>query len=116
MKLETKAIKKNLLVDICGDIDHHSCEKIKQRVEEDFKKLNCRNIILDLNAVNFMDSSGIGMIIGRYKLAKSYGGLLVAVRVNSACRKIFEISGLLRLVAVFDSLEEALKGVDENVV
>lgn len=59
-----------------------------------------KEVIFDFSNVSFMDSAGIGLIIGRYKLINMIGGELKIANVNTQIQKIFEMSGLLRLIPV----------------
>lgn len=103
--------KKNrtLIVKIIGDIDHHSSEEIRNKIDKEFNRNNARDIILDFGGVEFMDSSGIGMIIGRYKNTELKGGRVLAVNINRDVERIFDISGLKKIIACFDSVSDAMK-------
>ena len=91
---------KTLLVEITEEIDHHSTEKMRRLIDDDITRYMPRKVILDFNKVSFMDSAGIGLIIGRYKLINMIGGELKIANVNTQIQKIFEMSGLLRLIPV----------------
>ncbi len=97
-----------LVVKIDGDIDHHTSIEMKDKIDDAYKKMRAKNIIFDFTSVSFMDSSGIGMVIGRYKNAKQQGGQVFVINVNSHLSKIFEISGLPKLVRTCSSLDDAL--------
>ena len=58
---------RTLIVKIMGEIDHCSSKEIKTKTDKEYKRLNNKNILFDLSNVTFMDSSGIGVIMGRYK-------------------------------------------------
>jgi stage II sporulation protein AA (anti-sigma F factor antagonist) len=62
-----------------------------------------------------MDSSGIGMIIGRYKLINDKGGRIVIININQKLRRIFDMSGLHKLIKIFDSVDAALHYLTEEV-
>lgn len=107
--METKSVEKNLIVKITGDIDHHVSSNIKEKIDREFKLSNCANIIFDLANVNFMDSSGIGMIIGRYKILEKSGGKIYIINVNEQLESIIEISGLKKIISFYNNLDEVLK-------
>ena len=111
MKIECKKQNKNLIVKLYGEIDHHFTEDIRDKIDREFKKQNCNNIILDFEDINFMDSSGIGMIIGRYKLIKEKNGKIYAFGLKDNAKRIFNMSGLNKLITCFDTKEEALKNI-----
>ena len=94
MDVRLEVIGTTLVVKIDGEIDHHSAAKIKAEIEREMNLNNIVNLILDFDGVTFMDSSGIGMIAGRYKEINARGGKVMLIRVNSQIDKILEISGL----------------------
>ena len=100
----------NLVVKIRGEIDHHSAQGIKQAVMDEFARAAARNIVFDFAHVSFMDSSGIGMVIGRYKELSKLGGRVFAINIGADIGRIFEISGLKRIVPCFSSLDEIESG------
>ena len=63
---------KALVIELTEEIDHHTTEKIRRKIDDDITRYMPRKVIFDFNKVSFMDSAGIGMIIGRYKLFKNY--------------------------------------------
>ena len=94
MDIRLEVIGTTLVVKIDGEIDHHNTAKIKAEIEREMNLNNIVNLILDFDGVTFMDSSGIGMIAGRYKEINARGGKVMLIRVNSQIDKILEISGL----------------------
>ncbi len=106
IKIETK--NDVLIAELNGEIDHHSAEEIRNKVENELKSQNLKNIVMNFKGVRFMDSSGIGVIIGRYKYAKALGGNLVACELTTEVKRIFDISGLLKIVEVYDDCNDAL--------
>lgn len=101
-----------LIVALNGEIDHHSAGVLRQRIETELMKMNGRNIIINFTAVEFMDSSGIGMVIGRYKYTAAIGGKTAIVCTNEKINSIFKLSGLLQLVSVFNTVQKALSHVE----
>ena len=91
------------------EIDHHSAERMRVQVDAAFDKSSCRNIIFDFSDVEFMDSSGIGMIIGRYKNTEKRGGRLVLAGMNDEMGRLFQISGLAKIITRTVTVEEALQ-------
>ncbi|MCL1864104.1 MAG: anti-sigma F factor antagonist [Defluviitaleaceae bacterium] len=100
---------KVLVVALMGEIDHHAAERLRVQIDSAFEKSSCRHIIFNMGEVTFMDSSGIGMFIGRYKKAESMGGKLVLSNMSEAVMKLFNMSGLAKIITHENSLEEAIK-------
>ena len=105
MKIKHFIEEKMLLVEITEDLDHHESEKIRRRVDYEIQRFLPKRVIFDFSRVVFMDSAGIGLIIGRYKTVASYGGKLELINVGKKVKRIFEMSGLLRMIRIIDSYE-----------
>jgi len=100
--LETSYIKneKLLFVEITEEIDHHISDKLRRKIDNEITRYMPRKTILDFNRVSFMDSAGIGLIIGRYKMMNLIGGDLEIVNVSESIKKILEMSGILKIITV----------------
>ncbi|MBC3939495.1 MULTISPECIES: anti-sigma factor antagonist [Anaerotruncus] len=89
---------------IIGDIDHHSAKEMRETIDDAVLKGQVRELEIDFRDVTFMDSSGIGLVMGRYKLMQELGGTLHLVNVASHLKKVMVLAGLDRL-AVLDRAE-----------
>ena len=97
-----------LIIKLLEDIDHHSCEYIKRRSDYEINKCRPKKVIFDLEKVDFMDSSGIGMILGRYKCIIRNNGRLGLINVNSNVRRIFEMSGIFKIIDLYQNIDEVI--------
>ena len=89
---------KNILhVLISGDIDHHSSSSLRNQIDPLIETRKFKKIILDFSDVNFMDTSGIGLILGRFKLTSKYNIKMEVINANSRIKKIIEFSGIKSL-------------------
>lgn len=84
------------------EMDHHKAEKIREGADEYLLLGKVQHVVFDFSKTKFMDSSGIGVIAGRYKKVSSYGGRVLAVHVNSRIRKILILSGLKDMIEIVD--------------
>ena len=91
---------KLLIFKITDEIDDFSVQKIRRRADYEIERYMPKKVIFDFNSVTFMDSAGIGLIIGRYKFAKMLGGTVELANLTSNIKKIFEMSGILRLIPI----------------
>ena len=91
---------KLLIFKITEEIDDFSVQKIRRRADYEIERYMPKKVIFDFNSVTFMDSAGIGLIIGRYKFAKMLGGTVELTNLTSSIKKIFEMSGILRLIPI----------------
>jgi len=86
---------------LTGEIDHHSAGKIRDEIDSAIEHHNPACLILDFGGVSFMDSSGIGLVMGRYKLMKSIGGTVRVENTPKPLQRVMKLSGLYDL-AQFD--------------
>ena len=91
---------KLIVFKITDEIDDHSVQMIRRRVDYEIERYMPRKIVFDFNSVTFMDSAGIGLIIGRYKFARMLGASLELSNLTGSVKKIFEMSGILKLIPV----------------
>ena len=92
--------KKMLVFKITDEIDDCSVQKIRRKADYEIERYMPRKVVFDFDSVTFMDSAGIALIIGRNKLAKKHGGKLEVANLTQSVRKIFEMSGILKLIPV----------------
>ena len=97
MRYETEQIGGALVVKLCGEIDQHCVSEIRDDIDRQIAIRNINSLIVDLGGVEFMDSSGIGMIMGRYKNMVSRGGKMMLVRPQPQVDKVLELSGIKKL-------------------
>lgn len=100
-----------LIVKIQGEIDHHCAAILREKIEKEFQKSDTKHLIFDFKDVTFMDSSGIGMVIGRYKSVMAYGGKTVVANANEKVSQIFQMAGMQRIIPQYASVTEALKAI-----
>lgn len=86
--------QKEIRVYLDGEIDHHSASLIRISIDD---AVICKRpllLVLDFAKVTFMDSSGIGLVMGRYKLMKSIGGRIRAQNLSASAYKVMKLAGL----------------------
>ena len=91
---------KTLVFKVTDEIDDYNVQKIRRRADYEIERYMPKKVIFDFNSVTFMDSSGIGLVIGRYKFANMLGGKLEVANLTTNVKKIFEMSGILKLIPV----------------
>ena len=91
---------KTLILKIIDEIDECSAQKIRREADYEIKRYMPRKVVFDFDSVTFMDSAGIGLILGRYKFVNILGGKLEVANLTQSVKRIFEMSGLLRLIPV----------------
>ena len=93
---------KLLVLTLDDEIDHHTAEKIRRRVDHEIQRYLPKKIILDFSKVNFMDSAGIGLVIGRYKTVTMLGGKLEIQNTNETVKRILKMSGITKLIPIIE--------------
>ena len=81
-----------LVVRVGGEIDHHSAVTVRTGIDERITAERPARVMLELSTVDFMDSSGLGLIMGRYALVKQYGGTLAVLDPSPAVVKIMKLA------------------------
>ena len=95
-----------LVIRLPKEIDHCQAEQIRQECERSFMNFIIRDIIFDFSDNSFMDSSGIGLILGRVRQIHPINGKVYLFGGNEIIRKMLEMSGIQNVVTVLDTIEE----------
>ena len=95
-----------LVLHICEELDHHTAGQISKVVDLQIEKGNVRTLIFDFSGITFMDSSGIGLILGRQRVMESLGGGITVKNPSPSVRRILQVAGLSRLIISGKKTEE----------
>ncbi|MBQ7384737.1 MAG: STAS domain-containing protein [Clostridia bacterium] len=101
-RYETQIEDGVLTVTLCGEIDHHSAVSVRTEIDALIYEVRPQKTVLDLSEIDFMDSSGLGLIMGRYALMQRIDGELTLKNPNERIVKIFELAGLGRIIRIED--------------
>ena len=100
-------IKDGILeIKLSGEIDHHSAVSVRSEIDDLIFSERPQKTILDLSEISFMDSSGLGLIMGRYSLMKELGGSLSLRAPTQAVMKILSLAGMERIIKIEKTLKE----------
>ena len=91
-----------------GEIDHHTAASIREQIDEEIRRTRPELLILDFRDITFMDSSGIGLVMGRYREMQLIGGQVHVTNTSPQIRKVMRLAGMDRL-AVFDRTPSSTK-------
>ncbi|NLP16115.1 MAG: anti-sigma factor antagonist [Clostridiales bacterium] len=97
-----------LIIRLNEELDHHNAIQIKDKADKLIERNHVKHVIFDFSDSGFMDSAGIGVIMGRYKKVIFIGGKIAVACVNSAIDRILRLSGLYKIIDKYDSVEAAL--------
>ncbi len=98
-----KVIDNCLMIRLPEEIDHHGAGLICENADKYLVRKEVQNVVFDFEKTRFMDSSGIGIIMGRYRKISCFGGRVYAIHLDRQIARIFQLSGLNKIVEVLES-------------
>lgn len=98
-----------LCIRLDGELDHHTAEELRELASKAIEENDIRHIVLNLEHLTFMDSSGLGVILGRYKQIKQVHGEMVVCAITPAIERLFDLSGLFKIIRLEQTEEFALQ-------
>ncbi|MDD6812178.1 MAG: anti-sigma factor antagonist [Lachnospiraceae bacterium] len=102
MEDDFKVIDNYLMIRLPDEIDHHKSVDISKKADQYIMNEKVGNVVFDFERTTFMDSSGIGIIVGRYKKISCFGGKVYAINADNRIRRILLLSGLHKIVEIMD--------------
>lgn len=112
LQVELEQHRNVLIVRLRGELDHHTADVVRFKMEDAILRGRCEHVVLSLKELQFMDSSGLGVILGRFKLIKSRGGKMVVCDVHDGVKRLFELSGLFKILSFYETERSALAGLE----
>ncbi len=100
MAIKVSSTPMRVTICISGEIDHHNAAVLRLESDEVIQSKLAPNVRLDFNDVTFMDSSGIGFVLGRYRIVDSYGGNIEVVNLSNRLYSMMKLAGLEKLVTL----------------
>ena len=100
MAIKITSTPVRVTVSVSGEIDHHNAAVLRLETDEAIQSRLAPNVRLDFGEVTFMDSSGIGFVLGRYRIVESYGGNLEVVNLLQRIYHMMKLAGLEKLVTL----------------
>lgn len=107
MSKEFRTKKNILIVSLFGEIDQYAAAELKSKIDLEIQACTKKNVIIDLGNVTMMDSSGIGLIVGRYKTATSLQKNFALCSADKTIERIIALSGIGKVIKSFENLERA---------
>ena len=97
-----------LIAELFGELDHHAAEGAREKIDEALDNYRVDNLVFDFAKISFMDSSGLGMILGRYRKMGEQEGRIAICRCSKPVRNILNMAGVFSIIDYFDTKEEAV--------
>ncbi|MCL2106713.1 MAG: anti-sigma factor antagonist [Oscillospiraceae bacterium] len=111
MPVEIKLDGQRMVAALSGEIDHHNALFVREQIDEALVRLRPPTLCLDFDAVSFMDSSAVGLVMGRYRGISAYGGALEVVNLSPSSYRVMKLSGLQALAILKEKRQEKQQGV-----
>ena len=116
MEVKYYSQEKLLIFKITEEIDECKVKNIRRRADYEIERFMPKRVVFDFDSVTFMDSAGIGMVIGRYKQTVMLGGKMELANLTESVRKIFEMSGVLKLIPEVSLQDENQINKEEKAI
>ena len=100
--------QRKLIACLSGEIDHHSAAAIRREIDLKIRQDKPEVLHLDFSAVTFMDSSGVGLVMGRYRQVQPYGGILELGGMSPTVKRIMRLSGIESIATVVERKEKTV--------
>lgn len=100
MKIDIKSENGTAIAALRGEIDHHSAKSAREQLDSFIINMQPDVLSLDMSGITFMDSSGIGLIMGRHKLMRECGGRLEVKSPQESIRRVLRLAGIERIVRI----------------
>ena len=111
IKVNTRSVlDKAHVVEVQGEIDVYASPRVKEMINELIEQGRF-NLIIDLEGVRYIDSTGLGVLIGALKKVREHEGRILLICTNPQIKKIFNITGLVKIFEIYKDEEEALKAL-----
>ncbi len=100
MAIKISTAPSRLVIELGGEIDHHNASALRIEADEAIRMNLCQTVRLDFGGVTFMDSSGIGFVMGRYRTVESYGGRLEVVNLSPRVYSMMKLAGIEKIAVL----------------
>ncbi len=98
--MEFERQRDTVLAHVTGELDHCSAAAIRRELDRAIEEPGVRRLVLDLQDMTFMDSSGIGVILGRYRAMRLRGGTVAVKHMRPQVEKVFRLSGMGQVIEI----------------
>ena len=102
MDEDFKVVDDYLMIRMPTEVDHHKSVDISKRADRYIVSKKVGNVVFDFGRTTFMDSSGVGVILGRYRKIACFGGKVYAVNAGSRIKRLLLLSGMENIVEIMD--------------
>ena len=112
MQIEFQMTDEILIVNLDGEMDHHFSAVIREEIDKTIDAFHSKHLIFNFEKVTFMDSSGIGVIMGRYNKISLLGGKFMITGGNEYIDRILEMAGIYTIAARMESVADSIERIE----
>lgn len=116
MQIEFEMTDDILIADLDGELDHHTSSVIREEIDKTVDAFHSKHLIFNFEKISFMDSSGIGVIMGRYNKISQLGGRLVITGCNEYIDRILDMAGIYTITERIGSIAESIEKLQSEQV
>lgn len=109
MEIRSERAGEALVARISGEIDLGTSREFRSRIDAEIDRHGARDLVLDFSGVGFVDSSGLGALLGRYKKVSERGGRVALSAPAPHVNRLLELSGIMRIIRTYETTEDALE-------
>lgn len=106
--MQINLLGNTLKVKITGDMDHYHVGIFRSEIDRNIREKPIKNLVFDLSELEFMDSSGVGLLLGRFKRMQEIGGNVFIAGAKPSVERIINISGLHKIIPVYETIDKAI--------
>lgn len=106
--MQSNLIGNTLTVKITGDMDHFHVGFLRSEIDRKIREIPIKNLVFDLSELEFMDSSGVGLLLGRFKRMQEMDGRVFIAGAKPSVERVINISGLHKIIPVYETMDKAI--------
>lgn len=106
--MQINLLGNTLTIKISGDMDHYHVGVMRSEIDRKIREMPIKNLVFDLSELDFMDSSGVGLLLGRFKRMQEIEGNVFIAGAKPSVERIINISGLHKIIPVYETVDKAI--------
>ena len=116
MQIEFEMTDEILIVNLDGELDHHFAAVIREEIDKTVDAFHSKHLIFNFEKVTFMDSSGIGVIMGRYNKISQLGGRLIITGCSEYIDRILDMAGIYTIAAKMENVADSIERIESEMI
>ncbi|MBD1372967.1 anti-sigma F factor antagonist [Hazenella sp. IB182357] len=101
-----------LIIGLVGELDHHTATRVRETIDRELVGGGAEHLVINLAQLDFMDSSGLGVLLGRFKKVAQNGGKMSLCRIKPSVYRLMEMSGLFKVMPIYEDEHSAIQACE----